>query len=50
MPRSSSSLIWPFSSDARISSSLIATVLFVGRPMFEICSARKTRNAGGTVV
>jgi hypothetical protein len=50
IPRSSRSLICPFSSDVRISSSLTVSGVFFGRPMFEICNARNTRTPGGTVV
>jgi hypothetical protein len=50
MPRSLRSRIWLFSSDARISSSLIETALFFALPMLEILRARNTRIAAGTVV
>ena len=50
IPRSSISFNCPFSSDARISSSLIFTPLFDGFPICEICRARKTRRPEGTVV
>ena len=50
MPRSSSSRTCPFSSEALISSSEMATGFLTGRPICEIWRARKTRRPAGTVV
>ena len=48
--RAGSTITTTVVSDARISSSLMATGFFTGFPICEICRARNTRSAGGTVV